>query len=101
VDNDTIVLLATGKAPVLAHAFANWLLDNDNSLANFTNTTGYQMPLKAMSPDAMVSSGIVPEHLASVIVAETDFAKGSRELELAPDADALWQQAYSELTAGV
>ena len=54
-----------------------------------------------MSPDAMVSSGIVPQHLASVIVAETDFAKGSRELELAPDADALWQQAFQELQAGV
>jgi spermidine/putrescine transport system substrate-binding protein len=101
VDNDTIVLLKTGKAPVLAHAFANWLLDNDNSLANFTNTTGYQMPLKAMSPEAMVNSGIVPEHLSSVIVAESDFAKGSRELELAPDANALWLQAFSELQAGV
>jgi spermidine/putrescine transport system substrate-binding protein len=101
VDNDTIVLLTSGKSPVLAHQLANWLLDNDNSLANFTNTTGYQMPLKAMSPDAMVSSGIVPDHLSSVIVAETDFAKGSRELELAPDVDALWQQAFLELQSGV
>lgn len=101
VDNDVIVLLKTGQAPVLAHLLANWLLENDNSLANFKNTTGYQMPIKAMSPDAMVSSGIVPEHLSSVIVAESDFTKGSRELELAPDVDALWQQAFSELTAGV
>jgi len=101
VDNDTIVLLKTGQAPVLAHLLANWLLDNDNSLANFQNTTGYQMPIKAMSPDAMVSSGIVPDHLSSVIVAESDFTKGSRELELPPEADALWQQAFSELQAGV
>ena len=49
----------------------------------------------------MVSSGIVPEHLSTVIVTEADFAKGSRELELPPDADALWQQAFSELQAGV
>jgi len=49
----------------------------------------------------MTSSGIVPQHLASVIVAESDFAKGSRELELPPEADALWQQAFAELTAGV
>ena len=49
----------------------------------------------------MVSSGIVPDHLSTVIVAESDFTKGSRELELAPDVDALWQQAFSELQAGV
>jgi spermidine/putrescine transport system substrate-binding protein len=101
VDNDTIVQLRSGKAPVLAHLLANWILDTDNALANFKGTTGYQQPLKDFSPDAMVGSGIVPEHLASVIVAESDFTKGSRELELAPDADALWQQAFSELTAGV
>jgi spermidine/putrescine transport system substrate-binding protein len=101
VDNDTIVLLASGKAPVLAHYLANWILDTDNAMANFRDTTGYQMPLKTFSPEAMVSSGIVPEHLSSVIVAESDLEKGSRELELAPDADALWQQAFSELQAGV
>ena len=55
------------------------------------------MPLTNFTPEAMVGSGIVPEHLASVIVTESDFAKGSRELELPPDADALWQQAFSVL----
>ena len=54
-----------------------------------------------MSQDSMVSSGIVPEHLKSVIVTEEDFGKGSRELELPTDADALWQEAFSELSAGV
>ncbi|HEY1332573.1 MAG TPA: extracellular solute-binding protein [Actinomycetota bacterium] len=101
VDNDTTVLLKTGKNPVLAHKLVDWLLDPAHALTNFTDTTGYQSPLKAMTPDAMTSSGIVPEHLSSVIVAESDFVKGSRELELPPDADALWQQAFSELQAGV
>jgi hypothetical protein len=36
-----------------------------------------------------------------VIVSTEDFGKGSRELELAPDVDALWQSAFAELTAGV
>ena len=61
VDNDTIVLLSSGKNPVLAHLLANYLLDNKNALANFTNMTGYQMPVQAMTPESMVSSGIVPE----------------------------------------
>ena len=101
VDSDTIVLLSTGKAPVLAHLLANWFLDGNHALTNFKVTTGYQMPLKSMSPEAMVSSGIIPKHLSSVIVSEEDFAKGSRELELPPDLDALWQSAFAELQAGV
>jgi spermidine/putrescine transport system substrate-binding protein len=101
VDNDTIVLLKTGKAPVLAHLLANYLLDTTNALTNFTDTTGYQMPLTNFTPDAMTSSGIVPPRLSAAIVAETDFAKGSRELELAPDAATLWKQAFQNLQAGV
>jgi spermidine/putrescine transport system substrate-binding protein len=100
-DNDLIILLTSGKNPVLAHLLANTILEAKNALTNFTSTTGYQMGLKSMTPDAMVSSGIVPEHMSSVIVAEDDFAKGSRELELPPDADALWQSAFAELQAGV
>jgi spermidine/putrescine transport system substrate-binding protein len=100
VDNDTIVLLNSGKAPVLAHLLMNWLLDEKNGMANFTVTTGYQMALKNFSPAAMVDSGIVPRHLASVIVTESDLAKGSRELELPTDADALWQSAFAQLQAG-
>jgi spermidine/putrescine transport system substrate-binding protein len=101
VDNDVTVLLKSGKNPVLAHLLSNWVLDAKNSLANFTNTTGYQMAVKSMTPESMVSSGIVPPHLSTVIVSTDDFAKGSRELELAPNVDALWQSAFAELTAGV
>jgi spermidine/putrescine transport system substrate-binding protein len=101
VDNDTIVLLKSGKAPVLAHLLADYLLDNDNAMANFVNMTGYQTPVAGLAPQTMVSSGIVPKHLSAVIVAEEDFDKGLRELELPTDADALWQQAFAELKAGV
>jgi len=101
VDNDATVLLKSGKNPVLAHLLADWVFDAKQSLANFTNTTGYQMPVNSMTPESMVSSGIVPEHLSTVIVSTDDFGKGSRELELAPDVDALWQSAFAELTAGV
>ena len=101
VDNDLIVLLSSGKNPVLAHLLANYLLDNKNAMANFTNMTGYQMPVSAFTPASMVSSGIVPDHLSTVIVSEDDFAKGSRELELPTDMDLLWQSAFTELQAGV
>jgi spermidine/putrescine transport system substrate-binding protein len=101
VDNDCTVVLKSGKNPVLAHLLADWVFDAKQSLANFTNTTGYQMPVKSMTQQSMVQSGIVPPGLDTIIVAEDDFQKGSRELELPPDADALWKQAFSELQAGV
>jgi spermidine/putrescine transport system substrate-binding protein len=101
VDGDLTVLLSKGKSPVLAHLLIDWIFDGKNALANFTDTTGYQMPLKSMSRESMTSSGIVPNHLANSIVAEEDFVKGSRELELPTDADARWQQAFAELQAGV
>jgi spermidine/putrescine transport system substrate-binding protein len=101
VDNDLTVVLSSGKNPVLAHLLADWLLQPKNAMTNFTNMTGYQMPNTAMTPESMSSSGIVPAHMSSVIVTESDFQKGSRELELPPDADALWQQAFQELQAGV
>lgn len=101
VDNDTIVLLSQGKNPVLAHLLANWILDNKYAMENFTNMTGYQQPVHAFTPQSMVDSGIVPDHLSTVIVSEEDFAKGSRLLELPPDLDTLWQSAFQELQSGV
>jgi spermidine/putrescine transport system substrate-binding protein len=101
VDNDAIVMLSQGKNPVLAHLLANWILDNKYALENFTNMTGYQQPVSAFTPQAMVNSGIVPKHLETVIVSEEDFAKGSRELELPTDLYDVWQQAFSELQNGV
>ena len=100
-DNDAIVLLKTGKYPVLAHLLANWFLDAKQSFASFSGTTGYQVPLKSMTPESMVKSGVLPANLSSVILSEEDFGKGSRELELAPDIDTLWQQAFAQLQAGV
>jgi spermidine/putrescine transport system substrate-binding protein len=101
VDNDLALLLSSGENPVLSHLLLDWFMDPKNALANFTNTTGYQQPLKKFTPESMTASGIVPPSQSTVIVKEEDFSKGSRELELPPDADALWQQAFSELQAGV
>ncbi len=101
VDNDVLVLLNTGKAPVLAHLLLNHILDSQNAMTNFETWTGYQMPIKAMTREALVGSGLVPEHLANCYIIETDMDRGSSELELPATADALWQAAYAELTAGV
>jgi hypothetical protein len=54
-----------------------------------------------MTREALVATGLVPEHLANVYIQESDMDKGSRELELPPADNALWQSAYLELTSGV
>jgi spermidine/putrescine transport system substrate-binding protein len=101
VDNDTITILRTAKNPVLAHLFIDFILDTQNALTNYTTYTGYQQPMKEITPESLVGSAVVPEHLATTVVREEDFEKGYRLLELAPDVEALWEGAYQEILAGV
>jgi spermidine/putrescine transport system substrate-binding protein len=101
VENDTITMMKTAKNPVLAHLFIDFILDTQNATTNYTTYTGYQQPMKGITAESLVGSKVVPEHLASTVVAEEDFAKGYRILELAPDVEGLWESAYQEILAGV
>jgi spermidine/putrescine transport system substrate-binding protein len=101
VDNDTIVLIKGSKAPVLAHLFIDFMLDAQNALTNYTTYSGYQAPMTSINPDELVGNKVVPEHLATTIVTEDQFAAGYRELELAPDVSSMWESAYQEIQAGV
>lgn len=101
VDNDTITILKNAKNPVLAHMFMDFILDAENARTNYTTYTGYQQPVKGITPESLVGSQVVPEHLATTVVREEDFTTGYRLLELAPDVEALWEGAYQEIQAGV
>ena len=101
VDNDLLVLLNTGKAPVLAHLLLDHILDADNAMTNFASWTGYQMPQKTMTREALLGAGVAPEHLANIYLEEADLDRGSRELELSTASEALWRSAYGELTAPI
>jgi spermidine/putrescine transport system substrate-binding protein len=101
VDNDTITILKAAKNPVLAHLFIDFVLEADNAQTNYTTYTGYQQPIKGITPESLVGSRVVPDHLATTIVREEDFSIGYRLLELAPDVEALWEGAYQEIQAGV
>ena len=101
VDNDLLVVLNSGKAPVLAHLLLDHILDVDNAMRNFSTWTGSQMPQKTMTPEALVDAGLAPTHLANVFLDESDMDRGSRELELPAAMDAVWQSAYAELRAGI
>jgi spermidine/putrescine transport system substrate-binding protein len=101
VSTDLIGILSAGKNPVLAHMFLDQMYDPATALENFSTYTGYQPPNKTIVPDKLVAQGIVPPNLASAITKETDFAKGLQLFELAPEVDALWQNAFQQLKAGV
>jgi len=101
VDSDTLVMPNSGQVPVLAHRLLNHILDANNAMTSFATYVGYQMPQNAMTREALVQEGPVPEHLTDVYIVESDMGRGSRELELPPVADALWQAAYRDLSADV
>jgi len=101
VGQDNIAILKSGKNPVLAHLFLNWMLDNKNAYSNFVDFNGYQPPMSDIDPDRLVSDQAVPANLVSSVVRPEDFDKGYTILELSPSADALWHSAYQQFTAGV
>jgi spermidine/putrescine transport system substrate-binding protein len=100
VGSDNIVILNTGKNPVLAHLFLNYMLDKTNAFDNFYNFVGYQPPQSNINPDSLVSDEVIPKNLATTVVRPEDFDNGYTYLELSPTGDALWNSAFQEFSAG-
>jgi spermidine/putrescine transport system substrate-binding protein len=102
IGSDTIAVLANGKNPVLAHTFLNYMLDFDNACTNF-KWNGYAPPqVKLTSPtmlvkgakDAIPEYAVTPPGLSNCIPQESDFLKGVEQLELKPEVDNLWKDAW-------
>jgi spermidine/putrescine transport system substrate-binding protein len=100
VGSDNIVVLNTGKNPVLVHLFLNYMLDKTNAFDNFYNFVGYQPPQSNINPDSLVSDEVIPKNLATTVVRPEDFDNGYTYLELSPTGDALWNSAFQEFSAG-
>jgi spermidine/putrescine transport system substrate-binding protein len=100
VGNDQIAVLQSAKNPVLAHHFLNFMLDEKNAYDNFAQFVGYQPPLVKLDPERLVTDEVVPPNLKTAIVRERDFDTGYEELELSPEGQTLWQNAWAEFKAG-
>jgi spermidine/putrescine transport system substrate-binding protein len=101
IGSDMLAVPRNAKNPVLAHHFLNYLLDEKNGYANFSNYTGYQPPLTKLDPGRLIADGVVPKNLETAIVQESDFTRGFPLTELPPSAQVAWQNAWAEFKAGV
>ena len=100
VANDTMMVLAGGKNPVLAHLFLNYMLDLHNVLENIS-FNGYMQPINGVTPQVLVQEGILPPSLTSTVVLPSNFDTGLKELELSPTVDAQYQQNWLRVSSGV
>jgi spermidine/putrescine transport system substrate-binding protein len=100
VANDTNTVLHSAQNPVLAHLFLNYLLDLPNVLTNIS-FNGYMQPISGVTPQRLVSEGILPKSLMSTVVLPSYFRRGVSELQLPVAADQRWQQAWQTVSHGV
>jgi spermidine/putrescine transport system substrate-binding protein len=101
VQNDCFAICSTTKKPVLSHLFLNYLIDNGVAYSNFVNFNGYQPPINEIDPAALVKDGVVPENLENSVLTDDDFGPESLQYStLTSTGQQLWQDGYSDFTAG-
>jgi spermidine/putrescine transport system substrate-binding protein len=100
VGSDMMAVLRSAKNPVLAHHFVNFMLDEKNGYENFVNFVGYQPPFVSIDPDRLVTDEVIPANLKTAVVRESDFANSVSPLELSPQGQTLWQNAWAEFKSG-
>ncbi|HEX7426789.1 MAG TPA: spermidine/putrescine ABC transporter substrate-binding protein [Mycobacterium sp.] len=99
VDNDLMVMLRSGKNPVLAHLFINHMLDPEVAKQNFS-AIGYQPPQNSITADSLVAEEFIPENLRTAIVKPEYFDAGYRLLELDATNQDAWQKVWQAFNAG-
>ncbi len=94
ISNDTFAIVKGAKNPVLAHLFLNHLLDTQQVFTNF-NFTYYQQPIDAMTPEALVSKGVIVPNLKSTIIREAQFRNGLVQGPLSQEGEVLWENMWA------
>ncbi|MGA2011017.1 MAG: spermidine/putrescine ABC transporter substrate-binding protein [Solirubrobacteraceae bacterium] len=94
IDNDTLAILRGAKNPVLAHLFLNHVLDVEQAFSNYSYIF-YQQPLKAMTPDAVVTRGLVAPNLRNTLIYPQQFTNGYVQGPLSTAGETLWENAWA------
>src|SRR5262249_9964680 len=100
ISNDLLAVPTSAKNPRLAHEFINFFLDDKIGTDNFVNWNGYQPPFTSIDPSTLVEKGIVAPNLASAVVTEDMFKTDLTPIELSPECDQMWLDAWAEIKAG-
>ena len=95
-----MAVLSTGKNPVLAHTFLNFMLDETNAYNNFADYNGYQPPQNGLDFTTLQSKLGLPDSVAPAIMQRDDFKTGLTYQTLTPDGKALWDKAWADFRAG-
>ncbi len=98
--NDLMTVLSTGKNPVLAHTFLNFMLDETNAYNNFADYNGYQPPQNGLDFATLQSKLGLPDSVAPAILQREDFKTGLTYQTLTPDGKSLWDKAWADFRAG-
>ncbi|MEA2466544.1 MAG: spermidine/putrescine transport system substrate-binding protein [Thermoleophilaceae bacterium] len=98
--NDIICVSAKAAKPVLAHRFLNYMLDEKVAYQNFTGYVGYQPPITAIDPQALLDDGVIPSTLKDVIVTRDAYANGNAYLTLTAAGERLWDKTWNSFRSG-
>ncbi|MEX0991219.1 MAG: spermidine/putrescine ABC transporter substrate-binding protein [Actinomycetota bacterium] len=111
IGNDMMAVVSSGKNPVLAHHFLNFMLDFDandnsgNSIVNF-QWLGYLPPMAGLNKDDLIkgrgawqTGRVVQPSLETCLPTEEDFTKGQILCELTPEIDREWQDVWDAFKA--
>jgi spermidine/putrescine transport system substrate-binding protein len=100
VQNDYLCITRAAERPVLAHAFLNFMLDEQNAYDNFVNFNGYTPPQKTITAERLIDEGLIPATLETAVVRPEQFPINQALLALTVEGERRWEQAWSEFKAG-
>jgi spermidine/putrescine transport system substrate-binding protein len=99
VSTDFWMVSSKAKNPVLAHNFINWVLGKEQA-QTWYKIQGLQLPQNDLTPEKIISLGLVPERLKTQIMTPSDFELGQWILPLPEAAQQRLVDAWSEVQRG-
>ena len=100
VQNDFFCVGTKAKSPVLAHAFINFMLDEQNAYTNFVDFNGYVPPQKNIDADVLIRRGLIPKSLEQAVIRPDQFGANQELLQLSVQGQRFWDDAWSKFKVG-
>jgi spermidine/putrescine transport system substrate-binding protein len=99
ISTDFWMVGKAAKNPVLAHTFINWILGTDQA-TTWYKTQGLQLPQNELTPEKVLSLGLVPKYLKSQILTPAAFDLGVWVLPVSAHDQQRLVDAWSQVQQG-